>query len=43
MESLMKKWILCTLLTFTTALAAPDEQSDYTSYIYALEDLNHKE
>ncbi len=43
MESLMKKWILCTLLTFTTALAAPDEQSDYTSYIGALEDLNHKE
>jgi len=43
MESLMKKWILCTLLTFTTALAGPDDQSDYTSYISALDDLNHKE
>lgn len=40
----MKKWILFSFI-FTlpfAAFAAPDEQSDYTSYIGALEELNNK-
>jgi len=40
----MKKWILLSFI-FTVPFAAvssADEQSNYTSYIGALEDLNHK-
>jgi len=38
----MKKWILFTLLIFTPVFSAPDDESDYTGYIGALEDLNNK-
>jgi len=41
----MKKWLLFSFI-FTVpfaALSAPGEQSDYTSYIGALADLNNKE
>ena len=41
----MKKWILFSFIFAVpfAAFSAPDEQSDYTSYIGALEDLNNKE
>jgi len=40
----MKKWILFSFIFAVpfAAFSAPDEQSDYTSYIGALEDFNNK-
>ena len=42
-ENEMNRWILFVLLIITPVFSAQDGQSDYTSYIGALEDLKNKD